>query len=91
MHREESQSPRVVDCVQFVCDGFQRRTIADMEVALDKACRELPHGNHAERTAIARRIIEIVQAGACIQDAMTRAAMSAVNELESNLSGLAAR
>jgi hypothetical protein len=68
---------------RFLSESFDRRTLLDMEAALDRASRELPHGqrHHDIRTFIASRIIESVVCGAYTEDDMTRAALGAVKEL----------
>jgi urease gamma subunit len=72
---------------RLLSESFDRRTLLDMEVALDRACSGLPLNlrSHESRTFIAARIIQCVQDGAATQDAMTRAALDAVEELEKNL------
>ena len=62
--------------------SFDRRTLLDMEVALDRACSSLPQGerSHECRTFIASRIIASVRAGASTQDDMIRSALEAAEE-----------
>jgi hypothetical protein len=69
---------------QLLSESFDRRTLLDMEVALDRACSGLPPDSrsHESRTFIAAKIIERVQAGASTHDAMMRAALDAVEMLK---------
>jgi hypothetical protein len=69
---------------QFLSESFDRRTLLDMEAALDRASRTLPtdRHDHNSRTFIANKIIACVVGGASSQDAMTRAGLDAVKELE---------
>lgn len=69
--------------LQFLSEIFDRRTLLDMEAALDRACEELPAGqhDHDNRTFIANRIIECVIGGTPTEGAMTHAAREAVAEL----------
>jgi len=63
----------------MITDGFDRRTIANMEVALERACLLLPTGGekHRARRVIAGKIIECASRGAdgraCGQDRFCRA------------------
>ena len=72
---------------QFLSEAFDRRTLLDMEAALDRASKGLPTGqnDHAIRTFIASKIIDCVVSGARTQDAMARAALGAVDELAERL------
>lgn len=69
---------------RLLSESFDRRTLLDMETALDRACSTLPpdERTHECRTFIAGRIIASVQTGASTQDDMMRAAQGAVEELE---------
>ena len=44
----------------MITDSFDPRTMADMEVALERACGQLPEGKntHSYRKFVARRIID---------------------------------
>jgi hypothetical protein len=68
---------------KFLSETFDRRTLLDMEAALDRASAELPAAQHDHdiRTFIAGRIIGCVIGGAHTEDAMNRAALGAVMEL----------
>lgn len=68
---------------KFLSETFDRRTLLDMEAALDRASKELPAAQHDHdiRTFIAGRIIDCVVGGAHTEDALTRAALEAVMEL----------
>jgi hypothetical protein len=69
---------------QFLSESFDRRTLLDMEAALDRASKNLPidRHDHKSRTFIANKIIACVVGGASSEDAMTRAGLDAVTELE---------
>jgi hypothetical protein len=84
MSLASEEAPDIGGDDQLLSESFDRRTLLDMEVALDRACGGLPPDlrTHATRTFIAKRMIERVRAGACTQDAMMRAALDAVEELE---------
>jgi hypothetical protein len=79
----EIQSPWVNDEGHFLSESFDRRTLFDMEMALDKACAMLKADmqDHDNRCYIAKRIIARVQPGPSSQDAMMQAALAAVEDL----------
>jgi hypothetical protein len=63
----------------MISEKFDEHIIANMEVALDRACNYLPHGgDHAVRSRIAARILERAELGdttlAALADAGRRAA-----------------
>ena len=90
MSLASEETPDIGGDDQLHSESFDRRTLLDMEAALDRACSGLPPDSrtHSIRAFIAARIIEHVHAGAhvrasdCTQDAMMRAALGAVDELE---------
>lgn len=45
--------------------NFEERILADMEVALERACESLSiiHGDHPVRRFVAERLIDVVHAG----------------------------
>jgi hypothetical protein len=67
----------------FLSEIFDRRTLLEMEAALDRAIKDLPmaRNDHEIRTFVAGRIIACVVSGLRTEDAMVRAAYEAVNEL----------
>lgn len=66
----------------MITDSFDERTIANMEVALDRACKELPHGgNHVARGRIARKILECARRGDTTLGGLTAAGRVAAIEL----------
>jgi len=67
----------------FLSESFDRRTLFDMEMALDKACALAKPDlqDHYNRSYVAKRIIARVQAGPGTPDAMTQAALTAVEDL----------
>lgn len=45
-------------------DGFDDRTLANMDVVLDEICRELPNGgDHQSRKFIAEHLMQAVRGG----------------------------
>jgi hypothetical protein len=67
----------------FLSEIFDRRTLLEMEAALDRAIKDLPfaRNDHEIRTFVAGKIIDCVVSGRRTEDAMARAAYEAVNEL----------
>ena len=72
---------------QFLGEIFDRRTLLGMETAVDRVSEKLPvaRNDHESRKFIANRIIKCVLAGSSTEDAMTRAGLNAVIELELQL------
>lgn len=62
---------------------FDERTLADMNVALERACEQLPKGQdgHEARKIIAERIIRAARKGEDTLTALTAAGKRAVVEL----------
>jgi hypothetical protein len=59
----------------MITDRFNRRTIANMEVALERACQGLADGEkHTARQLIAARIVRCAEAGDVTLTGLTRAA-----------------
>lgn len=67
----------------MIIDEFDRRTLANMEVALERACQALPKGsdNHDVRRHIASRILQRVTAGDRTLGGLTKAGRAAASEL----------
>ena len=69
----------------MIADKFNDRTLANMEVALDRACRDLPGGGgHALRRRIARKILECAQDGDVALAGLTKAGLAAAAKLSSH-------
>jgi hypothetical protein len=67
----------------LITDGFDRRTVANMEVALERACNGLSAGeDHEARRHIAAKIVECASSGDITLTGLTRAAKAAAAELE---------
>jgi hypothetical protein len=69
-----------------IADSFDRHTLANMEVALEYACRDLPKGydNYEARRYMASRIIGCAEGGDSSLDGLTVAGRSAASELTSS-------
>ena len=67
----------------MISESFDRRTLADMEIALERACAVLSGGSekHRSRRHIARRIIQCAESGNRTLGSLTAAAMAAAKEL----------
>ncbi|WP_057857127.1 hypothetical protein [Bradyrhizobium lablabi] len=67
----------------MITDAFDRRTIANMEVALDRACLLLPTGGekHRARRIIAGKIIECATRGEASVSRLTEAGYAAAMQL----------
>ena len=62
----------------MIADKFDDRTLANMEVALDRACKDLPGGgSHAARRRIARKILECARDGDVTLAGLTKAGLAA--------------
>jgi DNA-binding NarL/FixJ family response regulator len=70
----------------MITDAFDRRTIANMEVALERACLLLPTGGekHRARRIIAGKIIECANRGETSLSRLTEAACAAAMQLSSS-------
>ena len=66
----------------MITETFDRRTLAEMEVALERACSLLTAGaQHEARCHIASRIMECAQRGSRTLEALTLAGRAAASEL----------
>jgi hypothetical protein len=67
----------------MITDSFDSRTLANMEVALERACSLLPAGadTHEFRRVVARRILQRARSGATTLGKLTEAGEAAANEL----------
>jgi hypothetical protein len=67
----------------MIADSFDSRTLANMEVALDRACNGLAVGSeeHPVRRHIARRIIKCAKSGDRTLADLTDAGLVAATEL----------
>jgi hypothetical protein len=71
--------------MKMITDNFDERTIANMEVALDRACERFPKQlvNHEARKRIAARILERATQGDCTLKGLTDAAILAATLITS--------
>jgi hypothetical protein len=69
----------------MISESFDRRTLANMEIALERACELLANGSgkHRTRRHIASRIVKCAKKGHRTLGALTAAAMDAAKELRS--------
>ena len=67
----------------MIADNFDPRTLANMEVALERACKILPTGaeQHDIRRQIAGKILECAVAGETTLGGLTEAGLTAATEL----------
>ena len=66
----------------MITESFNERTVANMEVALDRACKDLAHGgDHAARQHIAGKILECARRGDTTLGALTAAGRIAAIEI----------
>jgi UTP:GlnB (protein PII) uridylyltransferase len=65
--------------LKMITDDFDERTIANMEVALDRACERFPKelATHEARKRVAARILESARGGERTLKGLTEAAMLA--------------
>ena len=65
----------------MIAENFDRRTIAAMEVALERACKRWPNGGaHLLRKRVAQSIIRCAKSGNTGLDALVAAGESAAVE-----------
>jgi len=67
----------------MISERFDRRTLANMEIALERACAVLSTGSdkHRARRHIASRIIRCAEGGHRTLGSLTAAAIAAAHEL----------
>jgi hypothetical protein len=67
----------------MIMDSFDARTIAHMEMALERACKTLPksNDNYEARRYIANRILEYAEAGDHTFGGLTEAGHTGASEL----------
>jgi hypothetical protein len=69
----------------MIVELYDRRTMASMEVALERACERWPYGGkHNLRKRVAKAIIRCAKAGNTSLDALTTAAEHALAQLSQN-------
>ena len=75
----------------MITEKFDSRTLANMEVALERASQLLPNGatQHVHRRHIASRILKHAEAGDKTLDGLTEAASAAARELRARAKGRA--
>jgi hypothetical protein len=68
--------------VSLIAERFDARTLANMEVALDRACRILPAGSerHEARRYIASRILRCAKGGDLTLGGLTEAGRAATTD-----------
>ena len=68
--------------VRLIAERFDSRTLANMEVALDRACKILPEGSerHEARRYIASRILQCANGGDLTLGGLTEAARAATTD-----------
>ena len=72
----------------MVTECFDRRTMAAMEVALEKACACWPNGGqHNPRKRVAKRIIQCAKAGSTSLGALIEAGERAIVQLPQSSKG----
>ena len=67
----------------IIAESFDQRTLANMEVALERACTTLPIGReqHEARRHIASKILECAETGDRTLGGLTAAGCAAATEL----------
>jgi len=67
----------------MIAERFDRRTLANMEIALDRACKTLAAGGeqHDARRHIASKILECAASGERSLGGLTEAGRAAASEL----------
>jgi hypothetical protein len=66
----------------MIADRFDSRTMANMEVALERACSALQSGqDHAARRYVAKKILQCARKGNVTLTALTEAGQTAAREL----------
>ena len=71
-----------VGAMRLIAERFDARTLANMEVALDRACKILPAGSerHEARRHIASRILQCANGGDLTLGGLTEAARAATTD-----------
>lgn len=69
----------------MISESFDRRTLANMEIALERACEKLATGSekYTARRHIAGRIVKCAESGNRSLGSLTAAALAAAKQLES--------
>ena len=77
----------------MISERFDRRTLANMEIALERACAVLSTGSdkHRARRHIASRIIRCAESGNRTLGSLTAAAIAAAHELRARRKRKAAK
>jgi hypothetical protein len=73
--RDRRRSDQFEEALMIITESFDRRTLAAMEVALDRACESLgvAREQHDARRYIASKILECALRGERTRDALTEA------------------
>jgi hypothetical protein len=83
-------SDRLASIIDRACHmaKFDERTIANMDVVLEEACRDLPNGgDHKSRKYIAKKLMQSVKKGNVTLEGLRPVARRALSELSSRKSG----
>jgi len=68
--------------IGMIADSFDSRTLANMEVALERACKALVGGEeHTARRHVASRILKCAKSGGRTLSSLTDAGLVAATEL----------
>jgi hypothetical protein len=83
--KKKSDEARRKSGSKMIADRFDVRTLANMEVALERACQYLRTGrdSHEARRYIARKILKCAEAGDKTLTGLTEAGRIAATELSS--------
>jgi hypothetical protein len=67
----------------MIADSFDSRTLANMDVALERACKAMASGGeeHSSRRHIASKILECAQGGDISLSGLTAAGLAAAKEI----------
>jgi hypothetical protein len=74
--------------IGMIADSFDSRTLANMEVALERACKALVGGEeHTARRHVACRILKCAKSGGRTLSSLTDAGLVAATELSATHGG----
>jgi hypothetical protein len=78
----EANVKKEAGAVSLIAERFDSRTLANMEVALDRACKFLPVGSerHEARRHIAAKILQCAKSGDLTLGGLTEAARAATTD-----------
>ena len=86
---DDQERTAIVWSAAMILDEVTKRTLAKMEIALERACERLPRSfsNHEVRKTIAIKILERAKDGEASLEAMTDAALTASATFSGTLPG----